>query len=443
MSRNNRAHHSENGRTDVLQFEKEKRKRRTSEHSKNRIIQKQNRATTCVSDEQNEKKKIKIVVIAGIIFSTIFVTALFEFVFFNYVGFINGIGSFVSLTGLVVSVSVDAEKPVFYDETDFFRRVIDGIIWLKDVWRSKPVFTFLLVTLVVINVSALMSKYAVCSRLVYAADKGMTAFLNYEEKTYKKSADNQGALGNTAFFFKTEGEEKVNNDMESLAAEDSPYIFSEEEIIGQFGKENYLAVKNIIVTKDDRNREMNLSTSDYNDIFHLEGEFRIEDWNDQETIDAIILQEVQDEIRLKKENKFDEEAPGGLRSDVNAASEKEKKEHTFSERTEIMGTRAGAYGLYPKSSLAKLVSNDNQALALSLVLIGGKKQTEMYYYGESIIWGREYLGFADVSAGSVKEKLNWIAERYKDIMSICSESDIEYMYADRLMKAYQHAANEF
>ena len=99
--------------------------------------------------------------------------------------------------------------------------------------------------------------------------------------------------------------------------------------------------------------------------------------------------------------------------------------------------------MYPKSSLAKLVSNDNQALALSLVLIGGKKQTEMYYYGESIIWGREYLSFADVSAGSVKEKLNWIAERYKDIMSICSESDIEYMYADRLMKAYQHAANEF
>ena len=220
MSRNNRAHHSENRRTDVLQFEKEKRKRRTSAHSKNRIIQKQNRATTCVSDEQNEKKKIKIVVIAGIIFSTIFVTALFEFVFFNYVGFINGIGSFVSLTGLVVSVSVDAEKPVFYDETDFFRRVIDGIIWLKDVWRSKPVFTFLLVTLVVINVSALMGKYAVCSRLVYAADKGMTAFLNYEEKTYKKSADNQGALGITVFVFQTEGEEKVNNDMESLAAED-------------------------------------------------------------------------------------------------------------------------------------------------------------------------------------------------------------------------------
>ena len=65
MSRNNRAHHSENRRTDVLQFEKEKRKRRTSAHSKNRIIQKQNRATTCVSDEQNEKKKIKIVVIGG------------------------------------------------------------------------------------------------------------------------------------------------------------------------------------------------------------------------------------------------------------------------------------------------------------------------------------------------------------------------------------------
>lgn len=99
--------------------------------------------------------------------------------------------------------------------------------------------------------------------------------------------------------------------------------------------------------------------------------------------------------------------------------------------------------MYPKSSLAQLIANDNQAMALALVLIKGKVTTELYYYGESIFWGVEYLGFADISTSAVKEKVNWIAERYKDILFICSETDPEYMYAEKLMIAYKHAADEF
>lgn len=290
---------------------------------------------------------------------------------------------------------------------------------------------------------------------VKAAEKCILFLQGNEGNNYIKFQNTQGVLGISTEHFKTTSEEKMNSDIEdinmneTIEVNSSLCLFTEEEIIDQFGEENYRQAQNIIMTEEDRNRVEELPQSHYNDIFHLEGEFKIEDWNDQEAIDAVILKEVKDEIGLKKENKFDKDdednldVQNKLRTDVNTASEEEKTEHTFSDRIGFMGARTGAYGLYPKSSLALLASNDNQALALSLVLIGGKKQTEMYYYGESILWGWEYLGFADVSASSVKEKLNWIAERYKDIRFICSEGDPEYQYAEKLMTAYQHAANEF
>lgn len=286
------------------------------------------------------------------------------------------------------------------------------------------------------------SRFQFYARIAYAMENDIMDFFNYEERKCARLENDQEMAVVSVIHSKEESEDKVNNNMKNTQNEESLDTLV-EEIINQLDSENALESENIIVTEEDRNRELNLSTSHYNDIFHQEGEFKIEDWGDQKAIDEMILKEVQDEVGLKKENKFDEDAPNGLKTDVNAASENEKKENTFSGRIEIMETRMDAYDSDPKSSLAKLVSNDNQALALALVQNDGKKQTEMYFYGESILWGREYIGFADVSASSVKEKLNWVAERYKDIRFICSEEDPEYLYADRLMKAYQHAANEF
>ena len=63
--------------------------------------------------------------------------------------------------------------------------------------------------------------------------------------------------------------------------------------------------------------------------------------------------------------------------------------------------------------------------------------------GDRLSFSAKYLGFADISTSAVKEKVNWIAERYKDILFICSETDPKYMYAEKLMIAYKHAADEF
>lgn len=348
-------------------------------------------------------------------------------------------------------LEVAKQKNVYsdFDQYDFCQAAIDGFKDCCKIWKSKPIFTFLLITVIIWDSAVFLSQINTCARIAYAAEEsvkaGIEALLNYERETNAKPIGKQN-VPEVSVSISTSillSEEKMNNCKESLNEETSLYTYSEQEMIEQFGEENYREAKNIIVSANDRNRELYLSSTNYNALFHLDGEYKIENWNDQEEIDSAVLRMIMDEISLGKQNIFDAYAPGWLQTNIKAASEKEKAEHTFNERIEIIGTRGGAYGMYPKSSLAQLIANDNQAMALALVLIKGKVTTELYYYGESIFWGVEYLGFADISTSAVKEKVNWIAERYKDILFICSETDPEYMYAEKLMIAYKHAADEF
>ncbi len=315
--------------------------------------------------------------------------------------------------------------------------------FMNKIRSHKLRLKYSITILIILTAAVAGSKNNVCAKTVYAFEEGIAAFDSYGKSFSPGTVNRHGTLGISAITSKTESEEKINNLVESIENGDSLYIYSEEEMIAQFGQESYLEAKSIVMTEDDRTRELNLSSEDYSDIFHLSGEYQIENWDNQEEVNAAVLRKIQDGTGLKKNNEFDENAPEWLQHDVDEASRKEAERHTFSERVEILGTRTGAYGVYPKSSLAKLASNDNQALALALVLIGGKKQTEMYYYGEAIIWGLEYLKFMDVSTSSVKEKVNWIAKRYKDIQFIYSETDQEYRYSEKLAIAYENAANAF
>lgn len=448
MNQKDRAHYGHKKETNVLQFPDRKVNRQAERGAEKRKEQEQNRPMEGFEHYRKKYRKSKKLVY-GIIVVTAALTWIFENFFYQFVDWISWEGLILSIPTyavLIIDILVGAAKNDnygYFDQNDFFERIDSAWKNIKDAWRSKPVIELLFIVVTIVHIVIIGSKYNICAKVVHAAEAGIHDFINYKEESGAKSGNHKGTLGFSAITSKTESEEKINNPVENFKNADSLYIYSEEEMIEQFGRDNYLEARSIMMTEDDRNRELNLSPDDYNDIFHLTGDYQIKDWDNQEEVNAAVLQKIQDEKDLKKNNDFDENAPGWLQNDVNEASRKEEEKHTFSKRVEIMETRAGAYDMCGKSSLAKLTSNDNQALALALVLIGGKKQTEMYYYGQAIIWGHRYFGFADVSENSVKEKANWIANRYKDIQFICSETDPEYRYSEKLAIAYENAANAF
>lgn len=453
MSEKDKAHYGPEEGTNVLPFPGINDKEQSEETAENRKAQEQNQKTDEYERYRKKYRRSKKLW-WGIAAFTIALMIFLEKVLYRCIDCISWESLLLTIPAflvLFIDVIISAGKNdnySNYDKNDFYERVVSALKSIRDAWHSKPIIEVCFIALTVGIIAVFGSKFKVCAR----AEHAIREFFKYNKEVDAKSENDQSMSGDIETAIEktgvdivkasekkeesiSESEEKVNNDIDNYDPES----------------------EDIIVTEFDRNLELNLPESHYNDIFHLEGEFTVEDWNDQEAIDEVVLAMVRDENSQQKENKFDENeieddnkdeddnnnVLSELRSRVSAASENEKKENTFSGRIEIMETRMDAYDSDPKSSLAKLVSNDNQALALALVQNDGKKQTEMYFYGESILWGREYIGFADVSASSVKEKLNWIAERYKDIRFICSEEDPEYIYADRLMKAYQHAANEF
>lgn len=426
--------------TDVLiNFQKEKGKRQARVCKRNKAGRGQKQQLSEHRGQEETKWKGRLI-FGGIIVGAAFLTWILETFFYELVLYIarwDMIGSFLSLTGVVANVIADAAKQKNgHVPVGFINRFIEGGKCFIDVWRGKPIFTFYLVVLILVNAVVFGSKYTICAKAAEWISDIRKSIAEYiDNAAAKERRPNPDPV--------TSNEEKKNNNEESSDDEGAFYIYSGQEMIEQFGKEDYWLTKNIIVSEDDRMRELYLSSVDYDALFQLDGEYKIKNWDDQEEIDTVVLKMIEDEISLRKQNRFDGEAPGLLQANVNEANIKEAEMHTFDERIEMIGIRTEAYWTYHKSSLAQLIANDNQALALALVLNDGKKQTELYYYGESVFWGLEYLGFADVSTGAVKEKVNWIAERYKDIQFICSETDPEYRYAEKLMIAYKHAANNF
>ena len=450
MERKNKAYYGHNKRTNVLPFRKRNNKEQPKEVNAWEV-QEQSKQVDEYERYREKDRRSKKLIVKIIVFTAAFTYVCEKHLYklldcISWESLILSLPAYVILFIDVIISAVKNDNYSNYDRNDFYERVISAYKSIKDAWHSKPVIEVFVIFLTVGIIVVFGSKYQIYAR----AEHAVREFFEYDKETDTKSKNYQDATWDLETSISTfTDEEKVNNITEDFAVEDSPYIFTEEEIIKRFGSENYLTARNIIVTEYDRNREENLSESDYNDTFLLEGEFKVDDWSNQEDINKVVSQMIQYECGLQKKNKFDENEDTDddvlikLKDEVSAASIREEGEHTFSERIEIIETRKRAYVQYPKGSLAKLLSNDNQALALALVLSGGKKQTEMYYYGKSIIWGREYICFAEVSPESVKAKLNWIAGRYKDIQFICSEEDPEYEYAGKLAIAYQYAADNF
>lgn len=66
---------------------------------------------------------------------------------------------------------------------------------------------------------------------------------------------------------------------------------------------------NAVMIVNERNLELQLSQSDYDAIFYLDGNYKIEDWNNQDEIDAMILEMILDEMAQERMNISDADVP--------------------------------------------------------------------------------------------------------------------------------------
>lgn len=248
-----------------------------------------------------------------------------------------------------------------------------------------------------------------------------------------------------AYTFVTAGYSAVKNEDEDVfvAAQVDEEI--QAIILAGCDETTIILLQRADITLAELNVITELSQNDKDLVFFLDQEDI--DWTDQDEVNAVVLQKVNEYLSMQKENEFDKDekdggAPQWLRNLVAQASEDEANAKSFIEIKYIRDVRAEAYDQFPKKSLAQLLSNDNQKLAIILYLNGGEEDSIIYYFSQSILRDFQCLQFAQNSNDTVKGKLKSIAQRYRDMVYTCPDMDnLENVQA--LAEAFENAANQY
>lgn len=203
---------------------------------------------------------------------------------------------------------------------------------------------------------------------------------------------------------------------------------------------------NSSITWEDIKLVLNLSEEYYNILFFLEG-LETGIYESQEQLNQRVYETAQVYTAVKLENKFDKPLGEGgpsqeILNTISRLSDLEKETIDFSETKDILIGRESVYQVYPKRTLAQLVSNGYHRLALLLFWHGGEEATIIYFYGQSILFGMECLKFADNTGLTVKEKLRFIAQRYEDIAYTCPGFR-DAQRARMLAEAFRYAADQY
>lgn len=201
-------------------------------------------------------------------------------------------------------------------------------------------------------------------------------------------------------------------------------------------------ITNMKINQSELNLIYNLSEEECGIVFFLQGDYAIENWDDQDEINSKVLQLIDDARKAGFINKFDDFAPQDKKDEIDKASKDEVSAEQFSIVKSINTTRSDIYTTYPKKSIANLIANGNQRLALILAYNGGQQATVLYYYSQSIIWEIEFLRYSDSANSTIKDHLTKIAQRYEDISLVCSMCE-EAEYAEKLQIAFEYAANQY
>lgn len=207
--------------------------------------------------------------------------------------------------------------------------------------------------------------------------------------------------------------------------------------------------KSISVSGDEKEREMRLSSTDSAAVYFERGAYSILDLECQSDIEEMIKQFVVDQRKKEKENIFDKPveeggAPPEVEEVIANASEMEKAAVSLEEIEEdILGVREDAYLRYPKPTLAQLISNGYEMIALTLMAHGGNIESINYYYGKSILKDFEYLEYAGISDQNIKKKLMKISQKYEDIRVLNPDWKTRFPNVEKLRDAFKKAADQY
>lgn len=192
--------------------------------------------------------------------------------------------------------------------------------------------------------------------------------------------------------------------------------------------------------------EMRLSSEDWNTVF-FHGEYSINGLEGQEEINRVVLDKVKELASHKLENVFDKlpgqgGAPQCEKDKISNASVEEEYAKSFEDINRILDLRETINESYPKRSLTQLVANGYDKLARLEKANGANQNTIIFYYGQAIMNNLKCLEFAENTNKTIKEKLAIIAQLYRDIACVCSDSE-EAVISLRLADAFQHASDQY
>lgn len=294
---------------------------------------------------------------------------------------------------------------------------------IKYVFCNSPHITLCIIIIISCCFGIYLGNKQIYARLHYAASEAATGFRDYDKPETKKKIENK----------KRESGMKETNDGKRIW-----------EHLDENTKEQ---IRKTEASESEMNETNNLSQTDKEEIFYLAGKYAIENWEDQDDINRKVFCRVKDEIKRKRENVFDkEETKGGAPLDIcnkiSELSEEENHSITLEKMRDITEERENIFILYPKESLARLVANDYQSIALVFYYNTSDKNNVLYFYGLSIMYRHKTLGFRGIGSSAIKKRVNEIKSSYEDLELISSDKKL-HSYAQKLRIAYQYVADQY
>lgn len=379
-----------------------------------------NNDSTCEYTQKNKRKKAKNNRKKGFILISvlliIIITAIMEFVFYDKIKNVSALRlAWGILITFIPTCIVNGEKLLKHEGENILENISYFVRSVfRIVTRQSVMVTVEYVTVLIVISMALCQK-KVYERSIRAVKIAAVSFVEYDVNEDYLKKDKVEELPKTARDWIEKKDEEVVKNAEELD-----------------------------VTEEDKEDLWKLSNIDRREVFFTAGDYKIEDWDNLEGILNIVLKKIS-ECRMHRKNVFDLDesengAPDYLKDEICKASEEEERGITIQKKREILDLRLSAYNQYPKRTLAVLISNAYQELALAIFMNLGERETIIYYYGKSICYRMEAIQFSDATNEIVKENLKFIAKRYEDIVFITQGKGVEAKYASKLQKAFEEAS---
>lgn len=200
-----------------------------------------------------------------------------------------------------------------------------------------------------------------------------------------------------------------------------------------------------------------VSSEDYQLIYLLAEPYLITDWDSQDVVNETVRNLIRDQRQHKLPPRFQEnERTPEANQRIAEASELEKSMKTAWELRGVIDMREYVYLGDPGDpenpetpefeaeevySVAKLVREDYCIYGDAYALQEVSRTFARTLYEWSIRWGFRTLEY-DVTLETLHSNLVILVERYNKIVSATDASSVEHIYASKLSKAFQTAADE-